>query len=202
MEAPRNGEKSLITSYHILSHLITSYHIYHFLVGAFQMLQPWLIKRPYGRMISNRHDGDVVATKGKQQPYFWPVLQAEIFGTCFFCYTELYPIHFVHVIHLQSKHGLGKSPALSIAFFDPGNTWQYSSSIVRFPNCETTLVHLALAQVATLDQWLLMILLLLHDGWFLILVVDDCCQRFFGSWSLNIFDWWLDMIGVSRLSMW
>jgi len=70
MEAPQNGEKSLITSYHILSHLITSYHIYHFLVGAFQMLQPWLIKRPYGRMISNRHDGDVVATKGKQQPYF------------------------------------------------------------------------------------------------------------------------------------
>ena len=198
-EMGENHLSHLIISYHISSHLIIFIIFWWELSRCFNhgwSKDPMAGWSPIAMMeMSSRQ-------RESNNPIFDRSFKQRFLAHVFFCYTELYPIHFVHVIHLQSKHGLGKSPALSIAFFDPGNTWQYSSSIVRFPNCETTLVHLALAQVATLDQWLLMILLLLHDGWFLILAVDDCCQRFFGSWSLNIFDWWLDMIGVSRLSMW
>ena len=196
MEAPRNGEKSLITSYHILSHLITSYQII-FIIFWWEVSRcfnhgwskyPMAGWSPIARMeISSRQ-------RESNHPIFDRSFKQRFLGKCFFCYTELYPIHFVHFIHLQSKHGLGKSPTLSIAFFDPGNTWQYSSSIVRFPICETTLVHLALGWLPWISDCWLMILLLLHDGRFLILVVDDW-QTFFGFlifeylWLMIGYDW-------------
>ena len=185
MEAPRNGEKSLITSY-----LITSYQIIFiiFLVGGFQMFQPRLIKIPYGRMISNRQDGDLVATKGKQPPYFWPVLQAEIFGQMFFLLHRVIPYPFCPFYPFAKQTWSWK---ISHFIYSVFWSWQHMTILIfhrEVPYLWNNTSPLR-PWVATLDQWLLVDDFVVASWWS---VLD-----FGGWWLANVFlvlDLWISLI--------